>query len=305
MQAQASLYTSSATRVSDLSQVSRTAVLTLICRAVETERNPAGFRDPMAVLCLERLVSAASDEDRQWILREKRIFQGIQAHHVGAAIRRVKAFDRAANQFIADHPHCTVVNLACGFDTRFWRIDQERCAYIEIDLPGVIALKQILLVDHLNYEMVGASVLEPAWIDRATALGNTGFLLLAEGLFMFLSPQDSAQLLKEFGERFAESQLVLDVVPEKYITGIWKYFMRLESRITWGLDVEWVSGIRDPHDIEACASGLEVVAQEKGSAGPILTVSINARGRAQQTKGTGPPGDDAHVRKAGPELARR
>ena len=103
----------------DLSQVSRTAILLLICRAVEAEKNKSVFNDPMAVLCLERLMSIASEEDKRWIIRKKRMYEGIQARDAKAGVRRGKAFDNAANRFIADNPKCTVINLACGFDTRF------------------------------------------------------------------------------------------------------------------------------------------------------------------------------------------
>jgi O-methyltransferase involved in polyketide biosynthesis len=260
----------------DLSQVSRTAILLLICRAIESEKNQSVFNDPMAVLCLERLTSIASDEDKRWIIRKKRMYEGIQARDAKAGVRRVKAFDNAANRFIAENPKCTVINLACGFDTRFWRIENEKCHYIELDLPEVIQLKKEILKDHLGYEIIGGSVMDTAWIDKVTVNGNSGFLLLAEGLFPWIAQQDVARLLKEIEERFYRSQLILDTVPEKYTKGIWKNLVRLHSRIDWGLDVAWVFGIKDPRDLEAYGHGLKVIGVEKGSAGPIITISINA-----------------------------
>ncbi|MCJ7533851.1 MAG: class I SAM-dependent methyltransferase [Anaerolineales bacterium] len=260
----------------DLSQVSRTAILLLICRAIEAKKNKSEFNDPMAVLCLERLMSIASEEEKRWIIKRKRFYEGIQARDAKAGVQRVKAFDNAANRFIADNPKCTVINLACGFDTRFWRIENEKCKYIEIDIPGVIKLKKEILKDHLGYEVIGTSVLDTSWIDKVTINENTGFLLLAEGLFPWIPPQDAKRLLKEIGERFYRSQFVLDMVPEKYTKGIWKKLVRLHSRIDWGLDVFWVFGIKNPHDIEAYGNGLKVIGEEKGSAGPIITVSINA-----------------------------
>ena len=266
----------------DLSQVSRTAILLLICRAVEAERNKGGkehrseFNDPMAVLCLERLMSIASEEEKRWIIRHKRMYAGIQARDSKAGVRRVRAFDNAANRFIADHPGCTVINLACGFDTRFWRIENEKCKYIELDFPGIIELKKEFLKEYLGYEVIGGSVLDISWIDKVTINGNTDFLLLAEGLFPWIPPQDAVRLFKKIGEGFDRSQLVLDIVPEKYTKGIWKSFIRLHSRIDWGLDVAWVFGIKNPHDLEAYGNGLKVIGEEKGSAGPIITVSINA-----------------------------
>ena len=260
----------------DLSQVSRTAILTMICRAVEARRRQFVFDDPMAVLCLERLTSIASEEDRHWILRHKRMYEGIQGRDAKALVRRVKVFDEAAHRFIAGHPHCTVVNLACGFDTRFWRIENEKCSYIEIDLPEVIDLKKEIFKDHLGYEVIAGSALDTSWIDKVTVNGNTDFILLAEGLFMWFPPQEAARLFKEIGEKFYRSQLVLDMVPEKYTKGIWKKLIRLHSKIDMGLDVAWDFGIKNSHDIEAFGNGLKVIDEEKGSFGPVITVSINA-----------------------------
>lgn len=260
----------------DLTQVSRTAILLLICHAVEAQKKESGFNDPMAGFCLQRLISLASEEDRRWLTSKKRSYEGIHEHDARAGVRRWKAFDNAVHRLITDHPNCTVINLACGFDTRFWRIENEKCRYIELDLPEVIALKREILKDHLDYELIGCSVLDTSWIDQVTLNGNTDFLLLAEGLFMWIPQPDSARLLKEIGERFYRSQLVLDMVPYKYTKGIWKSLIRLHSRIDWGLDVAWVFGIKDPQDLEAYGNGFKVIGEEKGSTGPVITVSINA-----------------------------
>jgi O-methyltransferase involved in polyketide biosynthesis len=266
----------------DLSQVSRTGILLSICRAVLAERERLEFDDPMAVLWLERLLSLASEEDRRWLLHHKRLYEGVHRRDARAGVRRGRVFDRIADRFIGDHPGCTLVNLACGLDTRFWRIKHEQCRFIELDLPEVIELKQSLLKDQLGYELIGKSVLDTSWIDQVTKQANTDFLLIAEGLIMWLPPMQAARLFKEIGARFDRSQLVLDMVYERYTRGIWKQLVRLHSRMDWGLDVSWDFGFKHPCDIEAYADGLKVIGEEKGSAGPILTVSINP---PQQNKG--------------------
>jgi methyltransferase (TIGR00027 family) len=260
----------------NLSQVSRTAILTLIARAVTSEKENAVFNDPMGVLCLERLISIASAEEKNWMISRKRFYAGISAHDAKAGARRAKAFDDAANRFIAANPQCTVINLACGFDTRYWRIAHENCRYIEIDLPEVVALKREILKDQLSYELIGCSVLDASWIDLVTANGNSRFLFLAEGLLPYLPKPDATQLFQLLAQRFSRSQLVLDIIPEKYLKGIWKMLVRLETKINWGLDVAWVFGINHPRDLESYAPGLRVLGDVKGSAGPIITLSINA-----------------------------
>lgn len=260
----------------DLSPVSRTAILLLICRAVAAEKDKSTFNDPMSVRCLNRLISLASEEDRGWILRHKRSYEGIHWRDAKAGTLRGKAIDNIANRFIADHPKCTVINLACGLDTRFWRIENEKCKYMELDLPEVIALKQEIMGETPGYEVIRSSVLDTSWIDEVTIHGNTDFLLIAEGLFMWICEQDAARVLKEIGRKFYRSQLVLDMVPETYTKGIWKQLVRLHSRIDMDLDVWWIFGFKDPHDIETYGNGFKVIGKEKGSVGPIITVSINA-----------------------------
>jgi len=259
----------------DLSQVSRTAILTLICRVVASEKENSFFNDPMAVLCLQRLISIASAEEKNWIISRRRFYGGISAHDAMAGARRAKAFDEITKRFIAANPQCTVINLACGFDTRFWRIAHENCRYIEIDLPEVVALKREILKDQPGYELIGCSVLDATWIDQVTANGNSCFLLLAEGLLMFLPEPDVKQLFQRLAQRFARSQFVFDVVPEKYLRGLWKMLLRLETKINWGLDASWQFGIKQPGEIESYTPGLRVLGDVKGSAGPIITVSIN------------------------------
>jgi O-methyltransferase involved in polyketide biosynthesis len=259
----------------NLSNVSRTAILPLLCRLMETEKKNPAFNDPMAVLCLERLLSIASEEEKDRIMKWKKMYAGMNAHDATARVLTARSFDIIASQFIANHPGCTVINLACGFDTRFWRIEHDKCTYMELDLPEVVALKREILEGFLDYELIGCSVLDPAWIDRVTSNGNRNFLLLAEALFYYLPKPDVTGILQIIAQRFACSQLVLDMAPEKYTRGLWKWMIQLEAR-AWDIDVAFVSGIHHPGEIESYGDGFKVIGVEKGNVGPIITVSINA-----------------------------
>jgi O-methyltransferase involved in polyketide biosynthesis len=258
----------------NLSEVSQTAILALLCRVVESEKKNPVLNDPMAVLCFERLMSISSEAEKNRIMKWNKMYSGIQARDAKARIRTVMSFDSITNLFISNHPGCTVINLACGFDTRFWRIENEKCQYIELDLPEMIELKREILKDHLAYELIGCSVLDTSWIDKVTTNGNSNFLLLAEALFYYLPKQEVTRLFQVIARRFNRSQLVFDMAPEKYTKGLWKRFIDLEAR-AWGIDVSFVSGINNPHDIEAYANGFKVIDNVKGNVGSIITVSIN------------------------------
>ncbi len=259
----------------NLSEISQTAILTLVCRVVAAEKKDPVFNDPMAVQCLERLIALSSPEENKRIQKWKKMYGGIQAHDAKARARTAMRFDRIANLFITNHPGCTVINLACGLDTRFWRIENGMCRYVELDLPDMIDLKREIFKDQLSYELIGCSILDTTWIDRVTVSGNTDFLLLAEGLFMYLPKEAATRLLREISGRFERSQFTLDMTPEKYTRGIWKWMLGLEAR-AWGLDVALTFGINHPEDMAAFGDGFKVVGVEKGSIGPIITLAINA-----------------------------
>jgi methyltransferase (TIGR00027 family) len=257
----------------NLSEISQTAIMALICRAVVSEKKNPVFNDPMAVLFLERVMSISSEEEKKRMIKWKKMYA---AHTRDSKARALTArsFDDIANLFISNHPGCTVINLACGFDTRFWRIDNKKCQYIELDLPEVIALKREILKDLLGNELISCSVLDTSWIDKITANGTSNFLILAEALFYYLPKQDVTKILQVIAQRFTRSQLVLDMAPEKYTKGLWKWIIQLHSR-AWDINVSFVSGINNPREIESYANGFKVISVAKGSVGPIITVSIN------------------------------
>lgn len=56
----------------NLSDVSQTAIYTLICRVTQAEKKNPIISDPMAVLCLEKMLSLASEDDKRSILKWKK-----------------------------------------------------------------------------------------------------------------------------------------------------------------------------------------------------------------------------------------
>ncbi len=259
-----------------LLDVSKTALLTLIIRAVESEQKNPIIDDQRAVLLLDRLISYVSEEDRKWILKWKKRYRNIiYSYDRKAVARRGKKFDNIVNKYISDNPGCTVINLGCGFDTRFWMIENKNCMYIEIDLPELIELKKKLLPDHLNYQLIGCSVLDTSWMEEVSSKGNSNFLFIAEGLFMYLPEPEVKRVLKTFVQKFHHSQISLDLISPFYTRGFGKWIGNWSYRKFFGLDISFIFG-KKPKDMESIANGLRVLNVEKiPLAFSIVSMSIN------------------------------
>jgi O-methyltransferase involved in polyketide biosynthesis len=170
---------------------------------------------------------------------------------------RARKYDSIANEFIRKNPSCTVINLGCGFDTCYWRI--MKCRYIELDLPEIAKIKIDILKDKLDYELFGCLVFDTSWIGKVTSKGNRDFLLMAEGLFMYLPKPDVVNLFRVFSERFDHSQIALEVVTEKFTKGIWKKLVEMKFRQELGSDASssYDFGVKDARELESY--GMKVI----------------------------------------------
>ena len=153
-----------------------------------------------------------------------------------------------------------IVNLGCGLDTRFFRLDDGRLHLTDLDLPDVIALKRQLIVETDRYRMIASSVLDFSWMDQVVEEPPT--LFLAEGLFMYLPLEDVKALVLALQARFPGCKLVCELVCEVFNSG-WLHGWRgklikrkLQSNMSMGAGAMFQSGIADSDSMEQWRSGI-------------------------------------------------
>lgn len=257
-----------------LSEISKTSILTLICRVVGTEKRSILFHDQKAIELCDLIYASSTKLERQWMARVKKKFRGLSRKSVKAICRRAETFDKIANEFIESNPSGTIISLGSGFDTRFWRILNRSYRYIELDLTEVMSLKTRLFEDQIDYECLSISVLDTSWIDEVTKKGNENFLIIAEGLFMYLPKEEVVKLIQLMGARFNNSQLVFDSVHEKYTKGIWKWFTNWNWRKVLDIDINYTYGTKNQLEIESYAKGIKVTYSKKYH-GHLISICIN------------------------------
>lgn len=234
----------------NLSDVSKTAIITMACRATQSENTKSDFNDEMSVQILKKITDIASESEKKTINNIKKVYGKYSKNEAKALVVRVSTIDSIINDYISKNPECTVINIACGFDTRYWRLDKKDCTYIELDLPEVIDRKKELLGIRIDYEMISSSVLDFSWIDKVTKDRNSNFLLVMEGLLMYLQEEDVKNLLSEISRRFTDSQLVTDALDKKLIRGLYKKIGDWASKLLFGFELGWKFGFEKAEDIE-------------------------------------------------------
>jgi O-methyltransferase involved in polyketide biosynthesis len=184
---------------STLVGVSATTLWTLRNRAAEAKRAHGVLDDPWAVKLFD-----AIDYDY-----EK--FGNPHQYHP----RRAVTFDFATAGYLKTHPKASVVALAEGLQTSFWRLDRTGLAdelrWYSVDLPPVIALRRQLLPRDERIVELAQSALDRSWMDRVD--DSNGVFITAEGLLMYLQPAEGRGLIADCAARFPGGQMIFDSIP--------------------------------------------------------------------------------------------
>jgi O-methyltransferase involved in polyketide biosynthesis len=183
-----------------LTGVSETALLTLNGRAHQARHPQAIIDDPVAI----RLVDSI-DFDFDKFGRRKGQEMAL----------RSLAFDRAAVQYLSEHPAATVVALAEGLQTSFWRLSSAlpdaQFRWLTVDFEPIIALRKRLLPSSPRITTFAQSALDYSWMDAVDT--SNGVLITAEGLLMYLQPDEAMGLITECAKRFPGAQMIFDLPP--------------------------------------------------------------------------------------------
>ncbi|WP_461638145.1 class I SAM-dependent methyltransferase [Labilibaculum euxinus] len=106
-------------------------------RATETQKSNPRIVDNKAVEIIDQL-----DYDFSTIT------ENLNELLITGWVARCIHIDRAVKQFIEKYPEATIINIGCGLDTTFDRIDNGKIMFYELDFPKVVELRKFFLSRH-------------------------------------------------------------------------------------------------------------------------------------------------------------
>ena len=132
-------------------------------------------------------------------------------------IARTIVFDELVKDFIDKNPDCTVVNIACGLDTRFYRMDNGKITWNNVDLPETIEVRDAIYGESGRVSTIGISALDPAWAEKVTKRGKMLFVI--EGLSMYLTAEENAQMLSIIRDNFDNAAVFFETISKRWVNG--------------------------------------------------------------------------------------
>lgn len=178
-----------------LSGVPETMLWPLWNRAMEHRRDDRLIDDPLAADLVGRI-----DYDFAKRFGKASVFHPIRA----------RVCDDLIRQYLETSELPVVVALGDGLETQLWRVGHDEVAWISVDLPEAIEVRQSLLPSHPRSAVVDRSALDPTWMD-AVPSGASPFISAA-GLLMYFEEADVRRLLVRIAERFPGAEVFFDTI---------------------------------------------------------------------------------------------
>lgn len=178
-----------------LSGVPETMLQTIYARAKESQGRGA-IHDAKAEEIIERLNYDFSLADKDSAMRS-------------GVIARTIVLDRLTKAWLVSNPGAVVVNIACGLDTRCYRMEGF-CHWYNLDLPETMAVRESLLPERGMISQIAMSAMDD-WGNEIKEQ-NTPVLIIIEGLTMYLSEADVQRIFRVISRRFEKATVFAETM---------------------------------------------------------------------------------------------
>ncbi|MCM1268714.1 MAG: class I SAM-dependent methyltransferase [Bacteroidales bacterium] len=182
-----------------LGDVQETALIPLAVRANETKRKNARIHDEKAVEIIETLKVDTKDIDKFF-------------SHEGVVARTIM-FDRTLKKLLEKYPNAVCVNIGCGLDDRFSRVDNGKIRWFNVDLPDSIEVRRKVFAETEREHMLAGNILKNDWIRDIPKADMV--IVIAEGLLMYFSKEQVRTILNNLTDSFGCGFLLAELMHPK------------------------------------------------------------------------------------------
>ena len=240
--------------IDNIPDVSETMLSVLFSRAIESESKNPIINDPKSVKIARQL-------GYNNVTMKSKLPKRFAYKAIAMLALRTKLFDEIVIDFLARHPGAIIINIGCGLDTRFNRIDDGKVEWYDLDFPEVIEVKKTFFKENDRYHLIGSSVLDYKWIENISKNKKQPILFIAEGVFQYLHEGEVKSLILKLQEMFPGCEVVCEVAALFLVNMMKRPFWRnmMQRKARFGQDTAFNFGIKNSNDMESWNFGIHLL----------------------------------------------
>lgn len=117
--------------------------------------------------------------------------------------------DMQVSAFIKHNPDGWIINVGAGLDTRFYRVDNGRCHWLELDITENLLWRQKLFHSSERYQHLCGSVDDLTWLDTLPIPDKVPVMIVCEHALLDCDVQTIAKFVQALGCHFDSARACL------------------------------------------------------------------------------------------------
>ncbi|MDO4363300.1 MAG: class I SAM-dependent methyltransferase [Clostridia bacterium] len=148
-------------------------------------------------------------------------------------IARTLVLDRMVSGWLSENPNGVVVNIACGLDTRCYRLSGFSHWY-NLDLPETMAVRSKILNENGIISQIAMSATDD-W-GSEIAKSDMPTLVVIEGLTMYLNEAEVKRMFDVIAGRFDNATVFVEIMSPVFVKNFKeKSIEASKAKFTWGI----------------------------------------------------------------------
>lgn len=214
--------------VSQLGGVPETLLIPLMGRALETQKSNGILSDPKSLEIFERL-------DYNF----EKFYDSHSQRSILRTTIRTAIIDQMVTEFLTHHPHATVVEIGCGLNSRFERLDNGTVAWFDLDVPEVYDVWKKFFKETGRRSFLPFSAFDQAWVEQVKQKSSDPCFFIAEASVIYFPEKNIRKLFNILHHHFPGSHYLFDSAKPSFLQSLdnnndaLKYF---NATIKWTID---------------------------------------------------------------------
>jgi O-methyltransferase involved in polyketide biosynthesis len=222
----------------NISGVPETMIQTLYARAKESQKPNHKIYDDKAIEIVSAMDYNFSNADKDFAMSS-------------GVIARTIMLDKMVKEHVGKNPDGVVINIGCGMDTRFYRSDNGRIRWYNIDLPITMDVRNRFLKEPKRVVNIAKSAMDASWAEEIEKNASS-YLVVMEGLSMYLSENDIKKILSIISSNFKNVTLYMETMSPFVVK-------RIKEKSIEGSNAKFTWGIRSGKELENYNSSFKFI----------------------------------------------
>ena len=129
---------------------------------------------------------------------------------LASAVRAVN-FDNEIRSYLYRWPEASVVSIGSGLDTTFFRVDNGRLKWYDLDLPEIIELRRRYIRQDERAVQIAQSCFDYSWTAEVDYAPDKGLIFIVGGVFYYFTGEQVNDFIIKTAMQFPGAQMVFDI----------------------------------------------------------------------------------------------